>query len=154
MTPPYSFLEGIFRTCAGAEDALYCSQRDMEVAAMKYVRQMGVILGFSFLGEVCRYLIPLPIPASIYGMVLLFLALVLKILPGEWVRDTGNYLVSILPLLFVTPTVGLLGCFDALTEYGLATAVIVLVSTVAIFAVSGLVTQALLRRKKGEKQDA
>lgn len=121
---------------------------------MKYIRQLGIIFGFSFLGELCHWLIPLPVPASIYGMVLLFGALALKILPGEWVKDAGGFLTSILPLLFVAPAVGLLGCFDALAEDGLAILVIVLVSTVAVFAVSGLVTQALLRRKKGEKKDA
>ena len=42
---------------------------------MKYLRQFGLILLFSFLGEALRALIPLPVPASIYGMALLFLAL-------------------------------------------------------------------------------
>lgn len=120
---------------------------------MKYIRQMGVILGFSFLGEVCRWLIPLPIPASIYGMALLFVALALKILPGKWVKDTGDFLVSILPLLFVAPTVGLLGCIDAVAENAVALAVVIVVSTVATFGAAGIVTQLLLHRK-GAKVNA
>ena len=46
---------------------------------MKYVRQLLIILFVSFFGELLKYIIPLSIPASIYGMVLLFLALELKI---------------------------------------------------------------------------
>lgn len=120
---------------------------------MKYIHQLGVILGFSFLGELCHWLIPLPVPASIYGMALLFLALALKILPGKWVKDTGDFLVSALPLLFVAPTVGLLGCVDALAENAVALIVIIAVSTVVTFGAAGLVTQ-LLMRKKGERKDA
>lgn len=120
---------------------------------MKYVRQMAVILGFSFLGELCRFLIPLPIPASIYGMVLLFAALALKLVPGEWVKDTGGFLVAILPLLFVTSAVGLLGCIGVVAENAAALVVIILVSTVVTFGVAGIVTQ-LLMKTKGEKKDA
>ncbi len=39
---------------------------------MKYIRQLGIILLVSFLGELLHYLLPLPVPASIYGIVLLF----------------------------------------------------------------------------------
>ena len=47
---------------------------------MKYVRQLLIILLISFLGEVCKYLLPFPIPASIYGLLLLFTALMTGIL--------------------------------------------------------------------------
>ena len=75
---------------------------------MKYLKQICLILLFCFLGELCRYLIPLSIPASIYGMVLLFAALALKIIRVESVRETGMFLTSILSLLFVVPMVQLM----------------------------------------------
>ena len=118
---------------------------------MKYIRQLGVILGFSLLGEVCHWLIPLPVPASIYGMVLLFSGLALKIVPKSWGKETGDFLVSILALLFVAPVVGLLGCLDVVLENLIAIVVIALVPTFLTFAVSGLVTQKLL--KKEDKKD-
>ena len=42
---------------------------------MKYIRQFAIIMLFSLLGELCHLILPFPIPASIYGMVLLFLSL-------------------------------------------------------------------------------
>ena len=75
---------------------------------MQYLKQVALILVFSFLGEVCRALIPLPIPASIYGMVLLFAALSLKIVKSAQVRDAGGFLTSVLPVLFVAPAVNLM----------------------------------------------
>ena len=41
---------------------------------MKYLRQLLIILIFSFIGEVLHSLIPIQVPASIYGLVLLFIA--------------------------------------------------------------------------------
>lgn len=118
---------------------------------MKYLKQICLILLFCFLGELCRYLIPLSIPASIYGMVLLFAALALKIIRVESVRETGMFLTSILSLLFVVPMVQLMDFWPVLRPVLIPTLVICLAGTVIVFAVSGLVTQWLIR--KGEKKD-
>ena len=75
---------------------------------MKYVRQLLIILFVSFFGELLKYIIPLSIPASIYGMVLLFLALELKILKVSDIKETSNFLIEIMPLMFVPAGVGLL----------------------------------------------
>lgn len=117
---------------------------------MKYIRQMLVILGFSAAGELLHFWIPLPIPASIYGMVLLFGALTLKIVPISWVRETGSFLVSLLPLLFISPVVGLLGCWAEIAPDVIAIAAIILVSTVVTFIVSGMVTGMLAGKGDGK----
>ena len=116
---------------------------------MKYLLQIILIFLFSFFGEVLHQLIPYPIPASIYAMVLLFLALALKIVPLKWVKDAGSFLTGILPVLFVAPIVNLTGCWDLVRENLLPISVIMVVTTVVVFAVAGHVTQWLVRRKKG-----
>ena len=115
---------------------------------MKYLKQVALILLFSFLGEVCRRLIPLPVPASIYGMVLMFAALSLKIVKLEQVKDAGGFMTSILPVLFVAPLVSLLDCWPLLRENLLPLAVIAVVSTIATFAVAGLVTKFVMGGKR------
>ena len=115
---------------------------------MKYLKQVALILLFSFLGEVCRQLIPLPVPASIYGMVLMFAALSLKIVKLEQVKDAGGFMTSILPVLFVAPLVSLLDCWPLLRENLLPLAVIAVVSTIATFAVAGLVTKFVMGGKR------
>ena len=117
---------------------------------MKYLHQLLLIGLFSFLGELCAYWIPIPIPASIYGMVLLFLALALKLLRAELVTDAGAFLTGLLPLLFVVPIVNLLDCWDTIRSSVIPIALIILVSTVAVFAVSGWVTQLLLKNQEQE----
>ncbi len=119
---------------------------------MKYLKQICLILLFSFLGELCRYLIPLSIPASIYGMVLLFLALSCKLIRVESVRDSGAFLVSALPVLFVPPAVNLIDCWDQMRPVLLPLLLIVLLSTVLVFGAGGLVTQWIIR--KGGRKNA
>ena len=108
---------------------------------MKYLRQFGIIMLISFLGDVCHELIPVPIPGSIYGMILLLAALWLKLLKVENLRETGSYLISLLPLLFVAPTVGLVTCWDSIQTELWEMLVVVVVTTILTFGISGLLTK-------------
>lgn len=123
---------------------------------MKFIKQLCLVTLFSFLGELCRYLIPYPIPASIYGMVLLAAALGLKLVKPADVRDVGAFLTSFLPILFVVPLVNLMDCWSQLKDNLIPLLVIIIVSTVIVFGVSGMVTQILTnrRKKRGESDHA
>ena len=119
---------------------------------MKYLYQFLIILCFTFLGEALNLLIPLPIPAAVYGLVLLFLALQLRIVKLEHIKTAGDWLIGIMGILFVAPTVNILGVWDAIAPNLLSIALITVVSTVVVFAVAGIVTQLLT--KKEDKADA
>lgn len=116
---------------------------------MKYIVQLVYILLFSLVGEILQAVIPLPVPAAIYGMVLLLLALWTGLLKPEKVKDVSSFLISIMPVLFVAPAVGILEHWGILAPNLLPICMIVVVSTVLVFAVSGLVTK-LLQKKGGE----
>ena len=120
---------------------------------MQYIRQAIIIFGFSFLGEVLNRLIPLPIPASIYGMVLLFLALQCKIITIDAVKDMGSFLTSILSVLFVPPIVALVDYWDLLSANLLPMLAIFLTSSLLTFALAGRLTQAIIRRKEKANHD-
>lgn len=115
---------------------------------MKYVRQFAIIITVSFLGEALHAVLPLPIPASIYGLVLMLAALCLHILPLESVRDAGKFLVEIMPLMFIPAAVGLTESWDKLRPILVELLVITVVSTVLVMAVSGRVTQFVIRREE------
>ena len=118
---------------------------------MKYIRQFAIIMLFSLLGELCHLTIPIPIPASIYGMVLLFLFLALGLLKVDAVKETGSFLVSLLPLLFVVPTVGLMGHWDLIRGDLLQITILIVVTTMLTFGVSGMLTK--LFHKDGDGND-
>ena len=118
---------------------------------MKYIYQLAIVLAVSFVGEILNALIPLPIPASIYGMALLFLSLALKVLKVEAVKETGAFLVGLLPLLFVVPTVGLMGCWDLVQDNLLQIVILIVVTTVLTFGLSGALTR--LFHKDGDADE-
>ena len=74
---------------------------------MKYVYQATIIFGFTLLGELLHLLIPLPIPAAIYGLVLLFLALQVGIVKLHQVDAVSKFLIAVMGLLFVAPAVNI-----------------------------------------------
>lgn len=115
---------------------------------MKYLSQFTVILGFSFCGELLHSLLPFPIPASVYGMVLLFAALMSGLVKVEQVGDTGRFLVGIMTVMFVSPAVGILNCWDVIAPALVPILCIVIVSLVLVFGVSGRVTQYFIERKE------
>ena len=117
---------------------------------MKYLKEFTIILGFCLLGEVLRYLLPLPIPASVYGLALMLLALMSGLLKLEQVETTADFLVGIMAPMFIPAAVGLMEQFAALRSILLPFLVIVFVGLLTTFAVTGRVTQFLLRREKGE----
>ena len=112
---------------------------------MKLLRQFGMILLITFAGELLRMLLPLPIPASIYGMLLMLAALMTGIVRLEEVEQAGDFLIEIMPLLFVPAAVGLM---DALRPMLFAVSVITIAVTVLVMAVTGIVTQWVIRQEK------
>ena len=115
---------------------------------MGKIFQFGTILVFSFLGELLHQLIPLPIPTSIYGFVLLFFALQLKIVRLDHVEQTGKFLIDLLPLILTPVAVAILDTGGALGSMLVPVLVISIVTTVSTMAISGLVTQGIIRRNR------
>ena len=113
---------------------------------MKYLKQFFVILAISCVGELFSYLIPLPIPAGIYGIVILFIGLVTKLIPYESVKEAGHFLVEIMPVMFIPAAVGLIKSWGLIRASWMEYAIITVATTVVVMAVAGLVTQVVARK--------
>ena len=115
---------------------------------MKYVKQFGIILVVSLIGELLNFLIPLPIPASIYGLVLMLVGLQLHIIPLSEVKETSTFLIEIMPLMFIPAATGLMTSWGIIRAKLFAYLAIAVITTVLVMVVSGRVTQFFLRRGK------
>ena len=115
---------------------------------MKFVLRLTIILGVSLLGELLGNWIPLPVPGSVYGLVLMLLGLCTGIVPLEKVRGTGGFLIEVMPVMFIPAAVSLINSWDEMRPMLLPVAMVVLVSTFVVMGTAGLTTQALVRRKK------
>lgn len=119
---------------------------------MKYIKQMAIILLVSLAGEAMEYFIPLPVPASVYGLVLMFLLLVTKIVKLSDVEDVADFMLSIMPFFFVAPTVGLMTSFELIKGSVLMLVLMCFLSTLVTVAVTGLVAQAVIRIRKKHRE--
>lgn len=121
---------------------------------MKYLRQLLIILIFSFAGEALHYLVPIQIPASIYGLVLLFIGLMTGLIRLSQVQETAKFLIEIMPMMFIPAGVGLLESWGVLKPILVPVIVILVVSTVFVMGVSGLVTQGVMHigKSHGKKE--
>jgi len=108
---------------------------------MKFVKQFAIFVTICFIGEVLHKIIPLPVPASIYGLVLMFCALKFKIMPLQEVEVFSDFLLEIMPLLFIPSTVGLIVAWPIIKKHWLPILIITLLGTTFIFFVVGHVTQ-------------
>ena len=113
---------------------------------MKYLRQLLIILIFSFIGEILHSLIPIQVPASIYGLVLLFIALLTGLIQLPQVKEAAKYLIEIMPLMFIPAAVGLLEAWNIIQSVWLQYLAVTAVSTVFVMAIAGRTTQYMIRR--------
>ena len=97
-------------------------------------------------------LLPLPVPASIYGMVLLFVCLQTGIVKLSQIEETADLLLGVMPIFFISPTVSLMSSIGVIKDSLLGVFVTCIVSTAVIMVVVGLVSQAIIRREKKEVQ--
>jgi holin-like protein len=118
---------------------------------MKYMKQFILILFICFLGELCNYWIPLPIPASIYGLIFLLAGLLSGIIKLEQVDETATFLVEIMPIMFIPAGVGLITAYSDLRPNLLAILVITVLTTVLVMGITGVTAQCIMKHTKSPK---
>lgn len=123
---------------------------------LKHLSEIALIATVSFAGELLNHLLPLPVPGSIYGLVLMLILLVSGIFRVDWVKGVGDWLISIMPVMFVGPVVGLIGSYNSYKDFIIPLFIISALTTVITMAAAGLTAQGLIRMKegKGEKNNA
>lgn len=112
---------------------------------MRYVKQFAIILAVTCVGEILKYFIPLPIPASIYGLVLMLVLLMTRRVRLESVKETAEFLIEIMPMMFIPAAVGLLVSWEQLRPILIPVVAITVVSTFVVMIVTGKVTDFLTR---------
>lgn len=117
---------------------------------MKYIKQAILILLLSLLGELLHYFISLPIPASIYGMLILFICLCSGIIKIQQIKTVSSVLLEIMPMLFIPSAVGIMSQFDQLKSIWIQIVIITIFSTISVMAISGRVTQAIIVHQNKE----
>lgn len=115
---------------------------------MKYVIQFLIIIAFCFVGEILHAVLPLPVPASIYGIVLLFLALETRLLKVEQIREVSRLLIALMPIMFLPAAAGLISAWANIKDRWILYLAITFISTFVVMGMAGWATQLILGRRK------
>lgn len=121
---------------------------------MKILKQFLIILAISFAGEILKYILPLPVPASIYGMVILFIGLLTGLIPLNSVRSAGKFMIEIMPVMFIPAGVGLMSSWGNLKPVLVPVLVITVVALLTVMIATGHVSQLVIRMQKRKRADA
>ena len=115
---------------------------------MKFLRQFMIILLLSFLGEVLKMFIPLPIPASVYGLVLMLVCLMTGVLKTSQVKDAAFFLIEIMPVMFIPAGVGLMASWHILQPFLVPVSIITVAALITVMIVTGRCTQWILHKDR------
>lgn len=115
---------------------------------MKYLFQFMIIAIVSFIGELLNSLLPLPVPASVYGVVIMFICLLTGIVKLEQIEEVSGFILNIMPVLFVPAAVSLINIFGNIKGSFIQIIIITLASTVVVMAVTGVISQMIIRKRK------
>ncbi|MDE6481602.1 MAG: CidA/LrgA family protein [Alphaproteobacteria bacterium] len=118
---------------------------------MKYLGQFCVIMVFVALGELLEYLIPLPIAGSIYGLVLLFLALATGLVKLSWVADVADWFHGIMGLFFVAPAVAIINIWGDIADVWWRLVLLLVITYFVSMITTGVTAQALIKDKKAQE---
>ena len=118
---------------------------------MRYVKQIGIILGITLAGEILNHVVPLPVPAGVYGLFIMLAALMCGAVKLESVEGTGNFLMD--TMMFIPATVGIVECIGEVKAVLVPFLIIIGISTLLVMAVTGCMAQWVMGRKhSGEEQ--
>ena len=115
---------------------------------VKYIFQFARITAFCLADEILAVVLPLPIPASVYGLLLMVAALKTGVLKLDQVRETGLFLTGIFPLLFVPAAAGVVELGSQLMDLLLPAVLAIVPITALVMAVTGMVAQKCAGRKE------
>ncbi len=113
---------------------------------MKYLKQFSIIIAITLVAEILKSLIDIPIPSSIYGMVILFVLLCLKVIKPEQIQNASDFLIGIMSVMFVPSAVGIINNFQSITSMLPALIISITVLTALVMVVTGKVTDFLVKK--------
>lgn len=115
---------------------------------MKYIKQFAIIMIISFMGECVKAVLPFKIPASVYGLVIMLAALMTGIIKLEAAKDTAEFFIQVMPVMFIVPSVGLITAWPLIKDIIVPFCIASVVSTFVVMIVTGHVSQLIIRLKK------
>lgn len=114
---------------------------------MKYLKQLTIILTLTLIGECLNKLLPLPVPAGVYGLFILLICLKTGVIKLDAIEETGHFLLDIMPVMFVPSSVGIVLILADIKPLLVPLFLTTVLSTLLVMVVTGSITQFVIRSK-------
>lgn len=115
-----------------------------------FLQQAFVFALIMLLANFIVGVLPFPMPASVMGLILLFIALCLKIVKLEQVEALGTSLTGLISFLFVPSGISVINSLGIMGQYGLQIVLIIIIATTILLAITGWTATALLNLKRNK----
>lgn len=120
---------------------------------MKIIYQIGIIFALCWVSEIVENLLPFAFPASVIGMLLLFVLLIFGILKVEHIREKSDFLLSNMAFFFIPAGVSIINYFDVLKHTWIQLVIICVLSTVITFVVTAWSVRLTIRWLERRKEE-
>lgn len=124
----------------------------MKTTTTSLLKQIFIFSAIMLISNGIAYISPVPMPASVIGLIILFVSLSTNLIKLEQVETLGGYLTSIIAFLFVPSGISLINSLDILKVYGWEIMTVIFVATFIILAATGWAATQLLSFKEKAKQ--
>ncbi len=120
---------------------------------MKIIYQIGIIFALCWVSEIVEALLPFSFPASVIGMILLFVLLALRVLKVEHIREKSDFLLSNMAFFFIPAGVSIINYFDVLKGNVGKLLLICFLTTILTFAVTAWTVRGVLLLMNRKRTD-
>lgn len=121
--------------------------RNIIINGWAFIRSFALIYLCLFIGNFLSALLPITIPGSILGMLILFILLCLQLLPPLWLKPGCHLLIRYMALLFVPIGVGVMNYYHELSSQFGPLVVSCVISTLMVMVVVGYSSQYIHRER-------
>ena len=122
---------------------------------MEIIVQIGIVFGVCLVGQFISCCLPVAVPASVIGMLLLLLLLCFRILKPHHIEKKSNFLLSNMAFFFIPAGVGIMDNYSYVKGNILPLLLVCLITTVLTFGVTAatVTTVIKLQDRMREKAD-
>ncbi|KIL26212.1 antiholin-like murein hydrolase modulator LrgA [Bacillus altitudinis] len=110
-----------------------------------FLSQAFIFATVMFVSNLISMYLPIPMPASVIGLVLLFILLTTKIVKLEQVEQLGSSLTGLISFLFVPSGISVIQSLGVMQEVGVQVVGVIIIATIMLLAATGLFSQLLMQ---------
>lgn len=120
---------------------------------LRILAQIAILFAFSFIGGLLHTYLHIPLPGSIIGLILLFLALCTNFFSVKWIDQGAGFLLAFLPFLFIPTLIGVINYPELLSNKGFLLLIVVVISTIITIGAAGRASQYSENKSKRRKEE-